>query len=477
MNRRLFLSTSALAGTWSLLSPHSRAAGANGSLRVAVVGFNNRGKGLMEELIKCKNVTLVALCDADTAVLDRVAADVGKRGIKVAKFTDFRKLCESKEVDALVIATPNHTHALIAATAAAHGKHSYVEKPVSHNVWEGRELAKAAQRHKVIIQSGFQRRSETGWEEAVAWVREGNLGKMTLSRGFCYKPRPSIGKVSAPVAPPATVDYDLWAGPRETAPIRRKQFHYDWHWQFDYGNGDLGNQGPHQLDVCRWFLGDPTEMPKSVLSAGARLGYDDDGEWANTQIVWLDYAPVPILFEVRGLPKKNVDFKSGMDSFKGQTVGNIIECEGGWLAGGHGARCDAFDKDGKKVKSFSGGRSHMQNFIDAVHAGKIEAIRAVESGHLSSALAHIGNISWRMGAEATPDAARTAFAGDANAADAFDRMAAHFDANGIDLAKTPLKLGLPLQLDGRAETFTGPNAEAANAWLKGSYRKGFELPG
>jgi predicted dehydrogenase len=376
----------------------------------------------------------------------------------------------------VVIATPNHTHALIAATAAANGKHAYVEKPVSHNVWEGRELAKAAEKHKVVIQSGFQRRSETGWEEAVAWVREGNLGKMTLSRGFCYKPRPSIGKVDAPVAPPSTVDYDLWAGPRETSPIRRKQFHYDWHWQFDYGNGDLGNQGPHQLDVCRWFLGDPTKLPKSVISAGGRLGYDDDGEWANTQIVWLDYGPVPILFEVRGLPKKGVDFKSGMDSFKGQGVGNVIECEGGWLAGGHGAGCDAFDKDGKKVKSFKGARSHMQNFVDAVRAGEIQAIRQVESGHLSSALAHVGNISWKLGADAAPDEARGAFAKNPNAADAFDRMVAHFDANGIDLTKTPMTLGLPLEIDAKAERFTGANAEKANALLKGSYRKGFELP-
>jgi predicted dehydrogenase len=476
MKRRHFLSASALAGTWSLLSPYARAAGANGNVRVAVIGFNSRGRGLMDELIKCKNATLVALCDCDSAVLDRTAADVEKRGIKVAKYSDFRKVCEAKDIDAVVIATPNHTHALIAATAAANGKHAYVEKPVSHNVWEGRELAKAAEKHKVVIQSGFQRRSETGWEEAVAWVREGNLGKMTLSRGFCYKPRPSIGKVAAPVAPPSTVDYDLWAGPREMSPIRRKQFHYDWHWQFDYGNGDLGNQGPHQLDVCRWFLGDPKQLPNSVISAGGRLGYDDDGEWANTQIVWLDYGPVPILFEVRGLPKKGVDFKSGMDSFKGQGVGNVIECEGGWLAGGHGASCDAFDKDGKKVKSFKGGQSHMQNFVNAVLQGSIGPLRAVESGHLSSALAHVGNISWKLGADAAPDEARAAFAKNPNAADGFDRMVAHFDANGIDLTKTPMTLGLPLEIDPKAERFTGANAEKANALLKGSYRKGFELP-
>ncbi len=464
MNRRLFLSTSALAGTWSLLSPHSRAAGANGSLRVAVVGFNSRGKGLMEELIKCKNVTLVALCDADTAVLDRVAADVGKRGIKVAKFTDFRKLCESKEVDALVIATPNHTHALIAITAAAHGKHSYVEKPVSHNVWEGRQLAKAADKYKVIIQHGFQRRSEKSWEEALAWIAGGEIGKMTLARGLCYKPRGSIGKVGTPANPPSTVDYNLWSGPREIIPVPRSKFHYDWHWQLLYGNGDLGNQGPHQLDVCRWAIGDPA-LPAAVVSAGGRLGYEDDGDCANTQIVWYDYKPVPILFEVRGLKT---------DGFRGQGIGNILECEGGWVSGGHNPNSAAYDKDGKKIRDFSGGGGHIQNFVDAVKAGEIAPGRGAESGHLSSALAHIGNISWQLGSTAEPAAVASAMP-HASAVDAFERMAAHLEENGVDLAKTPVTLGPMLSLDPAAERFTGSRAEEANALLKGSYRDEFKI--
>jgi len=474
MKRRNFLATSAFAGTWSLLSPLSRAAGANGDVRVAIIGFNGRGKALLGQVIKSKGARVVALCDVDAGVLEKTAAELEKQDIKVAKYEDFRKLCESKDIDAVIIATPNHTHALIATTAAANGKHVYVEKPVSHNVWEGRELAKAADKYKVIIQHGFQRRSETGWSDAYEWVKAGGIGKVTLARGFCYKPRKSIGKVAAPKSPPENVNYDLWSGPREIAQVSREKFHYDWHWQQPYGNGDLGNQGPHQLDVCRMFIGDPALLPTSVISAGGRLGYVDDGDWANTQIVWLDYAPAPILFEVRGLPAKGMNYEGGMDKYKGVDLGNIIECEGGWIAGGHGGGCAAFDKDGKKMKEFNGPSPHMQNFIDSVQSGKIAKERQVESGHLSAALAHIGNISWKLGAKGGAKEGKEAFANPA-AKDAFERMASHLDANGVDLAKTPLSIGRSLTLDTANERFTGPDAEAANALLKGSYRKGFEI--
>lgn len=473
MNRRRFLAASAFAGTWSLLTPHARALGTNGELRVAVIGFNSRGKNHIDGLLKAKGARLVALCDVDSDVLDKQAAALAQKNIPVTKYRDFRKLCEAKDIDAVVIATPNHTHALIAVTAAANGKHVYVEKPVSHNVWEGRKLAEAQEKYKVVIQHGFQRRSETCWEEAIAWIREGNLGKLKLARGLCYKPRPSIGKVDAPVPPPAAVDYDLWCGPRELLPVRRKQFHYDWHWQLAYGNGDFGNQAPHQLDVCRWALGDPG-LPKAVISAGARVGYEDDGEWPNTQLVWLHYDPVPVLFEVRGLPKRDVDYKTGSDAFKGQSIGNVLECEGGWLAGGHSPGCTAYDSQGKEVKTFKGTTSHLQNWIDAVHSGKPRALHGAESGHLSSALAHLGNISWKLGENAPIERIKGAF--EPSAGEAFDRLAAHLDANGVDLAKTPLKLGAALAVEPGRERFTGSRAEEANALLKGDYRAEFNLP-
>jgi predicted dehydrogenase len=473
MKRRHFLGTSAFAGTWSLLSPLARAQGANDDLRVAVIGLNGRGMAHVDAMLRAKGARLVALCDCDSKVLARAKDKVEKGGAKVATYGDYRKLCEAKDIDAVCIATPNHTHCLIAVTAAANGKHVYVEKPVSHNVWEGRVLADAQAKYGKIIHHGFQRRSETSWAEAFAWLKEGQLGKLKLARGLCYKPRPAIGKVAAPKPAPAEVDYDLWCGPRATDPVKREKFHYDWHWQSAYGNGDLGNQGPHQLDVCRWALGDPQELPPAVLSAGGRFAHDDDGDVANTQIVLLGYDPVPILFEVRGLPKQGVDYKSGMDSYKGQQIGNLIEYEGGWLAGGHDDQCHIHDSTGKRVKSFKGGRSHFQNWIDAIRSGKQDPGHSAESGHLSSALAHIGNISWDLGRPASAADVKAAFTGDA-AADAVDRMAAHLAANGVDLEKSPIRLGAALALGG--EKFTGSHADQANALLKGSYRPGFELP-
>lgn len=424
MKRRSFLAASAFAGTWSLLSPLARAQGANGDLRVAVIGLNGRGKAHVDAALKTKGVRLAALCDCDSKVLAAAKAKVEKDGAKVAIYVDYRSLCEAEDIDAVVIATPNHTHALIAVTAAANGKHVYVEKPVSHNVREGRVLADAQAKYGKIIHHGFQRRSETSWAEAFAWLNEGHLGKLTLARGFCYKPRPSIGKVAGPQKPPAEVNYDLWCGPRPMVPVNRRKFHYDWHWQSAYGNGDLGNQGPHQLDVCRWALGDPKGLPPLVLSAGGRFAHDDDGDVANTQVVFLGYDPVPILFEVRGLPKKGVDYKSGMDDYKGQQVGNLIEYEGGWLAGGHDGRCRIFDTAGKELKSFRGGRPHFQTWVDAIRSGKQEHGHSAESGHLSSALAHVGNISQSLGEPAMARLAVEAF-GHPAAAEAVERMDAH----------------------------------------------------
>ena len=464
MNRRHFLSTSALAGVFTLTPSFSRAASANGVLRVCIIGFNGRGKGLAGDLMRCKGAKLVALCDADSAVLDSFAAELDNKGTKIAKFTDYRKVCESKDIDAVIIATPNHTHALIGATAAANGKHAYVEKPVSHNIWEGRQLAAAAAKHKVIIQHGFQRRSETSWHEAYDFVKSGEIGKVTLARGFCYKPRPSIGKLPKLIDPPKSVDYDLWCGPRELEPVRRTKFHYDWHWQFPSGNGDSGNQAPHQLDVCRWFLGDP-ELPAAVLSIGARLGYMDDGEWANTQLTWFDY-PTPIILEVRGL---------NTTGYKGVPLGNIIECEGGYISGGHDPNCVAYDKDGKELRKFKDSKSHMQNFVDSCHSGKIDAGQTAESGHLSSALAHLGNISWKLGAPTAPDAIRSSLK-DANTTEAFERMLTHLADNKVDTTKDMLALGKHLSFDADKEQFTGDSADLANPHLKGSYRKGFELP-
>ncbi|MDB4544827.1 hypothetical protein N9Z83_02680 [Akkermansiaceae bacterium] len=335
-----------------------------------------------------------------------------------------------------------------------------------------KKLAEGQKKYGVIISHGFQRRSEEPWQEAFEWIKAGNLGKLTLARGFCYKPRKSIGKVSAPVAPPKNIDYDLWSGPRKMLPIRRTQFHYDWHWQSPYGNGDLGNQGPHQLDVCRWALDDPMELPKAVLSAGGRLGYDDDGDTANTQVLYAEGGVAPILFEVRGLPKKGLDWKNGMPDYRGVTIGNVLEYEGGSLLGGHSASCEAVDKNGKSIKKFKGPGDHMHSWINACHSGTQSPLHNAENGHYSSAIAHMGTHALTLGKSTSQEEIEEALKSKSEVKDAIERMSQHLAANGLKDAMP--KLGVSLTSDGKQ--LTGQFAQAANELDREHYRKGYTLP-
>src|SRR6266511_698526 len=312
LTRRSFLKRS-LATSAALSLPArfwAQVPGANDDLRVAVIGFNGQGKSHIHSLTGIKGVRIVALCDVDRTVLEREAKELEKEGKPIQTYTDVRKLLESKSIDAISTATPNHWHALISVWACQAGKDVYVEKPVSHNVWEGRKIVEAARKYKKIVQTGTQSRSSHAIKEAIEWVNAGNLGKITAARGLCYKPRVSIGKVDGPQPVPAGVDYDLWCGLAPTDPIRRKRFHYDWHWFWNYGCGDLGNQGIHQMDIARWFLG-VNELSPRIVSLGGRLGYDDDGETANTQVIYHDYAKAPLIFEVRGLPRSSALNKNG----------------------------------------------------------------------------------------------------------------------------------------------------------------------
>ena len=275
--------------------------GANGDIRYAVVGLNGRGKNHLDEMAPLSGARLVAICDVDSVVLKREQERLEKSGKKLAAYTDIRKLLENPDIDVVTFATPNHWHALGAIWAIQAGKDVYLEKPVSHNVWEGRQVIGAARQHQRIVQAGTQSRSSQGIAEAIAWTREGHLGKLLRARGLCYKRRPSIGLTDQPLEIPSTIDFDLWCGPAPKEPIKRKKLHYDWHWVWPTGNGDLGNQGIHEMDVARWVLGEPKLSPR-VLSIGGRLGYQDNGTTPNTLIILHDYKPAPLLYEVRGLP-------------------------------------------------------------------------------------------------------------------------------------------------------------------------------
>ena len=269
VSRRGFLSKSVAGGLAAHAalgrSVRAQPVGANDAVRVAVIGVHGKGAHHVEMLRAIPGVRIVALCDADEAVLDLRATELAADGIAVAKHMDVRKLLESKDVDAVTIATPNHWHALMAIWACQAGKDVYVEKPVSHNVWEGRKLVEAAAKYGRIVQAGTQSRSDEALLELAADVRAGKLGRLLRARGFCYKRRESIGKVDGPQPIPASVDYDLWCGPAPLEPLRRKQLHYDWHWFWATGNGDIGNQGVHEMDVCRWMLGEEKLPPARLL--------------------------------------------------------------------------------------------------------------------------------------------------------------------------------------------------------------------
>jgi predicted dehydrogenase len=469
LTRRSFMARGALAaaGMSLPLSTWSNPTGANGDIRVAVVGFNSRGGGLINDFSKEQGVRVVALCDCDRTVLERGAKRFADKGQPVESYVDIRKLLENKDIDAIVIATPNHWHSLAAIWACQAGKDVYVEKPVSHNVWEGRKLVEAARKYGRIVQTGTQSRSDTGLREALEWVRAGNIGKIKIARGLCYKRRPSIGKADGTQKIPETIDYDLWCGPAPKEPLKRINLHYDWHWVWPTGNGDLGNQGIHQMDIVRWALGVERLSPK-ILSIGGRLGYEDDGETPNTQMVVHDYGQSMIIFEVRGLPASTNE--KSMDKYSGQSVGHVIECEGGYLAGK-----TAFDTNGEEIKKFSGGESHAGNFIKAVRSRKANDLNAdILEGHLSSALCHTGNISYRLGAKKRPAEILERIRSDAAAGETFDRLLQHLALNEVDLAKNNATLGAFLQMNPETERFIGN--DEANALLTREYRAPFVVP-
>ncbi len=477
-NRRRFLRNSFLsAAAFSLpVRSWSQVLGANNDIRVAVVGFNGQGRVHIEGFRKMPGVRVVALCDADRAVLDRESAKFQKRGETVERYTDVRKLMENDDIDVVTTATPNHWHALVSIWAIQAGKDVYVEKPVSHNVWEGRQMVRAARKHEKIVQTGTQSRSSDGVREGIEFVRSGGLGKIKLARGLCYKRRKTLGLVNGPQPIPGTVDYDLWTGPAPLKPLNRYRLHYDWHWVWDTGCGDIGNQGIHEMDMARWALGQPKLSP-SVVGIGGRFGYQDDGETANTQIAFHQYPEAPLIFEVRGLPKHAGTEE--LPDIKGVRVGVIVECENGSLAI-QANRAVAYDANGVAFKSFGDGREdhrakHRANFIEAVRSRDHAHLNAdIEEGHISSALCHTANISHRLGSEAGIREIREELEVNAAAAETFGRFVEHLKANNVDLKLDLATLGAPLVMNPDDEDFYANRK--ANALLAREYRPGFRVP-
>ena len=446
--------------------------GANGDVRMAVAGCRSQGSNHIRIFDGMKGVRVVALCDPDRHVLEHQAKRFRNKGRPVSTYTDIRDLLENDGIDAISTASPHHWHALMTVWACQAGKDVYVEKIASHSVWEGRKMVEAARKYGRIVQVGTQKRSDPGLAEAVRWLREGNLGEVLLARGFCYKRRGSLGRVTAPQGVPEHIDHDLWTGPAPLRPLMRRRLHYDWHWFWDTGNGDLGNQGIHEMDICRWFSGAMEGSPR-VISVGGRFGYDDDGETPNTEFVFHDYPGIPVLFEVRGLPRKPKS-TAMPHYYKGIRIGNVIDCEGGRFAGGW-----AYDTKGKKIRSFKrdGGGGHFGNFIKAVRSRKPSDLNAeVLHGHLSALLCHTGSISHRLGQESAPEGILERIQSHPAAVESFERMKEHLATNAVDLEKTPPVAGAWLQFDPKKEVFIGPRASEANAMVRREYREPFVVP-
>ena len=490
VTRRKFLKgTMAAAGSVGLARtglgqrPFSRARGANDDIRVAVVGIGSdvkiggKGKQEIRDFLKIPGVRVVALCDPDQNHLNGEAERFKRRNAPVDTYRDVRKLLEDPNIDAVNVVTPNHWHALISVWACQAGKDVFVQKPASHNIFEGRKMVEAAEKYKRIVQSASGPRNRTGIGEAFDYIRQGHLGKILYAHGINYKPRTSIGKVSQPTPVPATLDYDLWSGPAPVKPVNREYLHYDWHWDWLYGNGDLGNMGIHYMDACRWALGHDV-LPERVLSVGGRFGYDDDGQTANTHIGFFDYKPAPLIFEVRGLPREQSLQAKGwnsktMDKYKDQSIGVVIHCEHGYTS-----KNKAYDNQGKLIKTFEPSNDDLKvNFIKAVRSRQAGDLRTdILQGHLSASLVHMMNISHRVGKETPTQEVREVVQGEKSFAHAFDRMLTHLDANGIDVKKTPLTLGPWLKMNPRAERLEGPFSAQANALAVGTYRKPFVVP-
>jgi predicted dehydrogenase len=493
-NRRDFLQRSAIlsaaTGMGTALTaaePKAEAArkgSAGDRIRVAVVGVRGRGMSHVGGLVGGKkntalNTEITHVCDCDSAVIAPAMKEVEKQqGAAPTYVQDFRKLLDNKDIDVITIATPNHWHALMAVWAMRAGKDVYCEKPATHNVREGRIMVDTARKHNRICQVGTQSRSTAGMRAAQQYIRDGHIGKVSISYGTCYKRRKSIGKVTAPTAPPATIDYDLWCGPAPKLPVNRKSLHYDWHWVWEYGNGDLGNQGVHEMDKARWGLGD-RGLPLSVVSVGGRFGYVDDGQTANTQLALFDYGDAHVIFEVRGLETDN-PFPGGVqkNGKKGDNyVGNIYYGDKGVVVCPSYSGGVALDPDGKVVREFKGGgdEGHFANFVKAVRSRNVADLNCdVEVGHQSAALCHLANISYRLGTETPFDADIKSFSDCKEATEALARMKQHLTENGVDLKTAVGRVGPKLTVDAKTERFAGNN-EKANQMLFREYRKGFDI--
>jgi len=386
----------------------STAFGANDRLRVAVIGVNGRGKDHISGLMKQDNVEVATLCDVDQVVLGERASEFEKKyGKKVHTEQDLRKVYEDKSIDAVSIATPNHWHALAAIWACQAGKDVYVEKPACHNLFEGRKLVEAATKYNRIVQHGVQLRSSLAIQEAIQHLRNGLIGKVYMARGTVYKWRPDIGNLGKSAVPEG-LNWDLWQGPAQARDFSKNYVHYNWHWFWDFGNGDIGNQGVHETDLAMWGL--DVGLPEVITSSGGKYLWNDCKETPEVLTSTYQYPKEGkiIEFEVRPWMTNKED---------GVEVGNIFYGDKGYMViNGYNDYKTYLGRNREPGPARNAGGDHYKNFVDAVRAKNKALLNGpIETGHLSASIAHLGNIAYRLGRTLKFDPKTETFPGDKDA--------------------------------------------------------------
>lgn len=467
--RRQALQLGTLAGLSGIsTSACSRPLGSNTDIRLGFAGLRNKGTEHINQFRKIPGCRIVALCDVDQEFLDRESAACAKAKEPITTYRDFRDMIASPEIDAVVIASPNHWHALMGVWALQAGKHIYVEKPLTHSIWEGEQLVAAAEASGLVAQTGTQRRSDMAYPEAKEWLDSGAIGAIVRARAVVYSHRNRVNKRKSPTKIPTTLDYDRWCGPAQVETLYRSKVHYDWHWRWNTGNGELCNNGIHFIDTARLLLGDPG-LPKRTLSIGGRFAWNDDaGQTPNTHLTLFD-GEIPISCEVRNLPMK--PGMEAVDHQLGIRMGTIIECEGG-----HIAWPVAYDKAGKKIKKFKSddGHGHGVNWLKAIVDNRPGDVHApLRNGHISTAYCLLGNLSHRLGTGAPSGKIAAEIADDAATGAAFDSMCEHLKTNLVDLAKTPFTLGRLVKSD--ASSLGGALAPEAKALDRREMRAPYQL--
>ena len=437
------VATTALTAT---ASSYANILGANDRVRVAVCGVRGRGNDHIHGFSHVPGTELAALCDIDENVSQQRVGEIEKRGLpKPKSYVDIRKLLEDKEIDAISIATPNHWHSLMAIWAVQAGKDVYVEKPCSHNTFEGRELVRAVKKYNRICQHGSQSRSNPGMLEAIRHLSDGTVGDVYMARALCYKWRPSIGR-AAQEHVPAGVNYELWTGPAPLKPFTKNRFHYNWHWIWDTGNGDIGNQGIHEIDIARWGLG--VGFPVSVSAMGGHFMFDDDQETPNTlnATFYFDGAdgkrkmmeievrhwitnheaeigsgaygesavpPAGITPDAKKKPSEKQQALGPMDA-KTNTIGNLFYGSKGILAiDGYDAYKTWLTNQLDPGPHGKASGDHYANFIDCVRSRRPQDIHSpIEEAHKSTTLVHLANASYRLGRTLKFDPAKEEVIGD-----------------------------------------------------------------